>query len=77
MGDARARYEDVSSRGEAALLSGDPAKREAWMAAMEEAEREVRAEEVAASVAAYQNAPLASACACNGTLHPACGKAAP
>jgi hypothetical protein len=92
---ARARYEDVASRGEAALLSGDPEKRAAWFADMERAEVELHAaqtapswesllrdpfvqiagaDEVTASILAYQNATLASACACNGTIHSTCKK---
>ena len=90
---ARARYEDVSSRGEAALLSGLMEKREAWFAALTAAEREVYAArfgpswaslladpfsqiegagEVTASILAYQNAALASGCACGGTIHSGC-----
>lgn len=90
---ARARYEDVSSRGEAALLSGDLAQREAWQAALADAEKELHAashgpswasllpdpfsqpagaDVVTASVLAHRDAPLASACACGGSIHKVC-----
>lgn len=90
---AMTRLAEVMSRGEAALLSGDPERRTAWFAEVEAAEREVHAartappwsvlladataqphgaEAVTASVLAYQDAPLTSACACGGTLHRAC-----